>query len=579
MIAGMTETLTTDSTAGKPVSWPATLIDTAALSAARQRCRPAAPAALAKRLVPNFTIVPTTALISDVLLDAITQPDRRYVLSTPPRSGKSMLASVIGPLFALMLDNEASVIVKSYADTLALEHSGQARRLVTEHSDLLGFEVDASKSATDRWLVAGHRGGVLSGGILSATTGFGVSSGGLLCVDDPIKGASEADSPAYRRRLLSAFRADLMSRLHPGASCLVISTRWAADDLIGSLSSENGWVHINIPAVSTAGVPDVFDRAPGTAVVSALGRDREGFAEIRQAVGSRAWAALYLGAPSTHEGSLICSDWLEAHRLPAAPARPARIVVAVDPADSGHGDETGIIAGSLAPDGRVCLIADVSGQLTSDAWANRAVELAITVGASSIVVEGFSAATTYTRLIAEALRAQQPPHHVTVSSWPPKGRARVGDALARSAGMLAALENGRCVVAGHLPDLEAAMVGWAPGAHQPDRVAAAVIAFDVLAGAAEARWAIVAPLGVGDPTSAGARFADRVSGHRPAVDALVAEAAARKHAGTAALDGDAESGADAPVVSMSDYVSRRLDGGGYDPLRGFYAGLTHPWRR
>jgi hypothetical protein len=61
----------------------------AALSAARQRQRPATPAALAKRLIPRFTIVPTTALISDVLNDAIRNPDRRYVLSTPPRSGKS----------------------------------------------------------------------------------------------------------------------------------------------------------------------------------------------------------------------------------------------------------------------------------------------------------------------------------------------------------------------------------------------------------------------------------------------------------------------------------------------------------
>ncbi|MGO9158641.1 MAG: hypothetical protein ACLP9N_38175 [Mycobacterium sp.] len=547
------------------------LIDAAALTYARQRQRPASPAALAKRLMPNFNIVPTIALISDVLLDAITQPDRRYVLSTPPRSGKSLLCSVIGPLFALMLDNDASVIVKSYADTLALEHSGQARRLVTEYSDLLGFEVDASKSAVDRWLVTGHRGGVLSGGIMSATTGFGVSSGGLLVVDDPIKGAAEADSPAYRRRLLSTFRADLMSRLHPGAGCVVLATRWSADDLIGSLSSENDtrWTYINIPAISTPGVPDVLCRPPGVAVISALGRDLEGFAEIRRAVGSRAWAALYLGSPSTDEGSLIRAEWIESHRLPAAPARPSRIVVAIDPADTGVNDETGIIGASLAPDGTVCLIADVSEQLTSDAWANRAAALAITLGASAIHVEGFSAATTYVRLVSEALRRQRPPHHITVSSWPPKGRARVGDALARSAGLLAALENGRCAIAGHLPDLEAAMVGWQPGAHQPDRVAAAVIAFDTLADAAGQRWSFAVPVG----TIGG--FARALTGRRD-LDELVAGAAAAR-ADAAARDSDG-----AQVTAMSDYVAQRdstlargIDGSGptpfgpgYDPLAG-----------
>lgn len=555
-------------------NWVHTLTAATALCTARQRRRPASPAGLAKRLLPDFNVIPTIALISDVLLDAITQPDRRYVLSCPPRSGKSLLASVIAPLFALMCDNGAAVIVKSYADTLALEHSGQARRIVDEHSALLGFKVDQSKSAVDRWLVAGHRGGVLSGGIMSATTGFGVSSGGLLVVDDPIKGASEADSPTYRRRLLSAFRADLMSRLHPGASAVVISTRWNADDLIGTLSGESGWIHVNIPAVATSGVPDALGREPGAVVTSALGRDREGFAEIRRAVGSRAWAALYLGAPSTDEGSLIRSDWLDTHRLPAAPARPRRIVIAVDPAESGHGDETGIVAGSLAPDGTVCLIADVSEQLTSNAWADRAVELAITLGASSIVVEGFSAATTYTRLIAEAVRAQQPPHPIGVSSWPPKGRARVGDALARSAGLLAALENGRCAIAGHLPDLEAAMVGWQPGSHQPDRVAAALIAFDMLANAAWHRWTIVAPLGVGGSTSPGTGgpdgFLTRL-GARPVVDAMVAASAARKRAEAAGTDPDGEPqvAKAARILTSSASLLRRVDSGGYNPLATF----------
>ena len=279
------------------------LVDVLALSAARRRCRPSSPAALAKRLIPDYRIVPTVALISDVLLDAITQPDRRYVLSTPPRSGKSLLASVVAPLFALMLDNDASIIVKSYADTLALEHSGAARRLVTEHAELLGFEVDQSKSAVDRWLVSGRRGGVLSGGILSATTGFGVSCGGVMIVDDPIKSVVEADSPAYRRRLLSAFRADLMSRLHPRAGVVIISSRWAADDLIGSLISEDDtrWCHVNTPAIATAGVPDALNRVPGTAVVSA----------DHQHTGASARQQPRAAAPSnaTASGSAMARPW------------------------------------------------------------------------------------------------------------------------------------------------------------------------------------------------------------------------------------------------------------------------------
>lgn len=556
-------------TATAELDYPATLIAANALRRARNRVRPATPAQLAKRLVSGFTVVPTTALISDVIREGVEQPDRRFCVSTPPRSGKSLLTSVIGPLWALSRDPDASVIVKSYADALAVEHSGQARRLVAEHADLLGFTVDQSKSATDRWLVSGHRGGVLAGGILSATTGFGVSVNGLLIVDDPIRGQVDADSPAYRKRLLSSFKADLLSRLHPGAGCLVMSTRWADSDLIGSLLAEadqggTRWEHINLPAVATAGVADVFGRPPGTALVSPLGRSADDWWELKRAVGSRAWTALYLGAPSTPEGSLIRADWLDDHRLPAAPARPLRLIVAVDPADSGEADEAGIIAASLAPDGTVCLIADVSGQMTSDQWSNRCVELAIALGASSVVVEGFSARETYSRLVTEALRRQQPPHHVSVSTWPPKGRSRVGDALSRSQGMVAGLENGRCVIAGHLPDLEADMCAWQPGQHQPDRVAAAVIAYDVLADAAGQQWAIAAPVGVGGSGGArasnGGGFLARLGGHRPAVDAMVAEAGARKRAEVEGTDPDDEPEVQqaARVVSMSAYLSRRL---------------------
>jgi hypothetical protein len=327
-----------------------------------------------------------------------------------------------------------------------------------------------------------------------------------------------------------------------------------------SSDDDTRWCHINIPAIANAGVPDALGREPGVAVVSALGRDLEGFREIQRAVGSRAWAALYLGAPSTDEGSLIRSDWLDGHRLPAAPAHPGRIVVAVDPADSGEGDETGIVAGSLAPDGRVALIADVSEQLTSDAWATRAVELAITLGASGIVVEGFSAAATYTRLVVEAVNRARPAHHIGVSAWPPKGRARVGDALARSAGLLAALENGGCVIAGHLPGLEPAMVGWQPGAHQPDAVAAAVIVFDVLAGAVRGRWSFAAPVGVAGSSasagSAGGGFVEALGGRRPVVDAMVTRAAAARSGDPEAVE--AAEAEERRMVSMNNWLSQRL---------------------
>jgi hypothetical protein len=336
---------------------------------------------------------------------------------------------------------------------------------------------------------------MLAGGILSSTTGFGAS---VLVVDDPVKGAQEADSDAYRRRLTAEFKASLMTRLMPGASAILVLTRWHLEDIAGALLAEPGsrWRCVNIPAISTAGVPDALMRErSGVAMTSAVGRTAAQFREIKAEVGSRAWAAMYLGTPSTPEGGLIKAAWIEQWRLPAAPSGAIKIVVGVDPADSGEGDETGIIAASLGADGVIALIADVSGHFTSDQWSRRAVELARDVGASEIAIEAFSARATYTRLVTDALPKYRLNRSIRITGWPPKGTDRgKGDAVARSTGLLAALETGRARVAGYLPDFEAQAVTWEAGQHQPDRVAAAVVAYDVLAHSIGQQWGFVSPI-------------------------------------------------------------------------------------
>lgn len=497
----------------------------AARAARQDRRRPRTPAELAQQLLPGYVVTPTIRLISDALLDAITQPDRRVIITTPPRTGKSVLVSQVGPVFALMHDPDAQVIVKSYGDELAEEHSREARRFIAAHP-ALGLELAQDKSSVGRWRVKDHRGGMLAGGILSGTTGFGAD---LLLVDDPVRGAADADSAAHRRRLASEFRSSLLSRLHPGASCVIVMTRWSEHDLAGELLAEPGsrWTHINVPAISEAGIPDALGREPGVAMMSALGRTAAQFAEIRQAVGSRAWYALYQGVPSSPEGGLVKREWIDQWRLPAAPQRPTMTVVGVDPSDSGSDDSCGIVAASMTADGVVAVIADLSAPMTSDQWARAAVALAEDVGASEISVEAFAARETYTRVVGEALKRARLDRPIRVSGWPPKGTQRGrGDAMARSAALLQALEVGTCRIAGHLPELEEAAVAWQQGAHQPDSLAALVVAHDVLVYAISRRGVLAVPAGrLGDPykgTVAGS-LNDR-----------------------------------APVTSMTSYLSRRI---------------------
>ena len=83
------------------------LVAARALQAVAARRRPQTPAELAQRLIPGYRVTPTIRLISDVLADAIPYPDRRCDHRAPRSSAKSLLTSVVAPVFALSCDPDA----------------------------------------------------------------------------------------------------------------------------------------------------------------------------------------------------------------------------------------------------------------------------------------------------------------------------------------------------------------------------------------------------------------------------------------------------------------------------------------
>ncbi|QRY48140.1 terminase family protein [Mycolicibacterium boenickei] len=468
-----------------------------AVAAVRKTRRPSSPAELARRLDPKFRVTPTIRLLSDIAVQSVRDPDQRDAVSTPPRTGKSRLLAIWTSVWALGENPDLEIVIVSYSDELAQAHSREVRKIINGHSDFLGYRLARDKTAVGQWRVDGHEGGLLATGINSGVTGFGAD---LMIIDDPVKDAAEADSKAHRKRVLNEFQSTLSTRVHPGGSILLVMTRWHEEDLAGALLKlePERWRRTNIPAVSDPKILDALGRAPGVAMISALGFTAEHFAALRRTVGERVWFALYCGEPKTPAGGLVKTAWLEDHRLPVAPAYPVFTLVAVDPSDSGKGDSCGLVATSLTAGGVTAMIADRSAPMTSDEWARESVKLAIAVGASQITVEGFAARETYTRVVKEAIaRAIERGdlnRDIRVTSWPPKGRPRVGDAIARSSALLQALEVGTCRLAGYFPDFEAKAIAWQAGQHQPDSLAALVIGHDECVHSAGLEWDLASPL-------------------------------------------------------------------------------------
>lgn len=473
------------------------------------------------KLYPGYVITAAIQLIASLIEIVLTSPRKINLLITmPPQEGKSSMAAVWSVIRALQLNPNLSIILATYAQGLAEAHSRTARDIINTYGagvvdkltglaveDQIGLKLARGANKVSEWSVEGGLGGLVAAGIGATITG---RKADLFIIDDPFKNAVEADSATHREKVHTWFSTVALTRLSPSASVILIQTRWHPEDLAGKIlagerllpDEERTWRHVNIPAIAEDGIPDALNRPAGQQMDSA--RDtpeaKRNFALTRKQVGERAWYALYQGSPRNPAGGIFQKAWFDPH-LPVPPQWPVASVVGVDPADSGEGDEAGVIAGMLMSDGRVALTHDRSGQYTSDQWAKVAVNLALELGAREIAVEGYTTATTYKQVVRRAYTAIHleavgkmtrnepltpieqraipdiPPF--MISAWRGPSKA---DAVARSGALSQALETGKCrTVEFALSVFEEQAADWQAGQHQPDRVAAAVIVYDKLA--------------------------------------------------------------------------------------------------
>lgn len=504
-------------------------------------------AELAQAVDPGYNITPALRMVADAIETVLSRPRHNLLVTTPPQEGKSSLCAVYTPLRALQLNPNRRIILATYGDSLAEDHSRACRDIITRHGagvvdamtgvtveDKLGLELSPTASKIGSWRIAGARGGMIAVGLGSSITGRAAD---LFIIDDPYKNMQEADSATHRRRVDEWFASVAQTRLSPEASMVLIQTRWHPEDLAGQIIAGEQqvepryrtWRHINVPAISEVGIYDSLGRNDDEVMVSARGRTRDEFEQTRRKVGERVWYALYQGSPRNPAGGLFMRAWFDNTRLPVAPDKTVATVIGIDPADSGEGDETGIVAATLAEDGTVILTEDWSGQMTADEWARRAVMLALNTGAREIAMEAYASATTYVSVIKRAwkdihdevvakrtrgnylspieeraLSANMP---FTIFKW----RGRNGaDAVGRSSLLRQAFETGKCkTVENKLAVFEAQAADWQAGQHQPDRVAAALIAHDRIAALSGGRVLMSVPVD-GPPTAAPAWLKRRI---------------------------------------------------------------------
>ena len=260
------------------------------------------PADFARYLDARYLAPPHIRMLSNAIRSAVLDGNGRLLVSEPPRHGKSLMCSQWSPAWFLELFPDRQVLLASYGAQFAAEWGRKVRNIVRDNVPRMLVRLSDDSRAVDRWYTT-DGGGMATAGVGGPLTGRGAD---LLIVDDPVKDSEEARSDTIKRKQWEWWNETAYTRLEPGGSAIVIMTRWAEDDLVGRILEHEGdrWRHICLPAIAED--DDMLDRAAGEALWP--GRfDVAALAEIRESIGSRAFAALYQQRPSPAGGGTFRS--------------------------------------------------------------------------------------------------------------------------------------------------------------------------------------------------------------------------------------------------------------------------------
>ena len=241
---------------------------------------------------------------------------RRLIINMPPRSLKSMVASVAFSAYWLGYNPSARIICASYGQELAEKLSRDCLLVMASdwYKRTFGTRLSARKQAVAEFMTSalGYRMSTSVGGVL---TGRGAD---LLILDDILK-PEDAFSDARRKSANEWFSHTLYSRLDSKADgvIIIVQQRLHEDDLVGHVLNRDEWRVIRFPAIAetdeefriqTPYGSQQYTRRRGEALHPAR-ESLDELKKIRSVIGEYNFAGQYQQTPAPLEGGLVKRDW------------------------------------------------------------------------------------------------------------------------------------------------------------------------------------------------------------------------------------------------------------------------------
>jgi len=279
----------------------------------------------------------------------------RLIVTLPPRHGKSELISRRFIPWCMGRDPYRQVIFSTYSDTFAEDFGADVRNIVCmpQYRQIFpGFALRKG-GASKAQIQAGAGGRASFVGVGGAITGRGAD---IFVIDDILKNAEEANSPATREKIWQWFTQVAMTRLMTStASVIIVMTRWHEDDLVGRLTDPTNphfneeeaakWKIINLPAI--AGDDDPLGRKKGEILWPE--RFDEQFLDAQRRLDARGFSALYQQRPTPEDGDFFQRDYIQFYTKDQLP-KDLRIYAASDHAvgtDKTRNDSTVLLVAGV----------------------------------------------------------------------------------------------------------------------------------------------------------------------------------------------------------------------------------------
>lgn len=285
----------------------------------------------------------------------------RLIINVPPRSLKSMMATVALPAFLLGRDPTLKIITVCYGQDLANGFSRQTRQIMrSEWYQRLFPSTRIDGQGAETWFRTTAGGFRMATSIEGTLTGRG---GDLIIIDDPQK-AGEALSVTRRDAVHKWTTETLFTRLDDKikGGIILVQQRLHEDDLSGRLLDTRLWARLKVPVIAVEDESICLGRFPSPRfhkrivgdLLDGTRQTKEILDSLKREMGTAAFVAQYQQDPLPPEGDLINVLWFQRYRdLPFE----GRVVLSIDTAvKSGERNDWSVITCWRLDDGRYYLV-------------------------------------------------------------------------------------------------------------------------------------------------------------------------------------------------------------------------------